>query len=147
MKFFKNYREFLYENNNSPSKDIFLNEKSDHEGWLVVGYDKKTRKAEILSIPLIRQEAVRFLQNFEAQLSKMADKFKIYSKLDIVHASEVFEHNLLINESKNIKMIHKDIDSILSKHSDMINNTYGISSDDFDKVSLDISNYILKTFK
>jgi hypothetical protein len=147
MKFFKNYREFLYENNNSPSKDIFLNEKSDHEGWLVVGYDKKTRKAEILSIPLIRKEAVRFLQNFEAQLSKMADKFKIYSKLDIVHASEVFEHNLLINESKNIKMIHKDIDSILSKHSDMINNTYGISSDDFDKVSLDISNYILKTFK
>lgn len=75
---------------------------NEHEGWLVVGFDKKTRKAEILSIPLIRKEAVRFLQNFEAQLSKMANKFQKYTKLDIVHASEVFESTIEddINENK-----------------------------------------------
>lgn len=70
------------------------NNINEHEGWVVVGYDKKTRRAEILSIPLIRKEAVRFLQNFESQLSKMADKFQKYTKLDIKHASEVFESNI-----------------------------------------------------
>lgn len=78
------------------------NNINEHEGWVVVGFDKKTRKAEILSIPLIRKEAVRFLQNFEAQLSKMANKFQKYTKLDIKHTSEVFESNIEedINENR-----------------------------------------------
>lgn len=125
------------------------NNINEHEGWVVVGYDKKTRRAEILSIPLIKKEAVRFLQNFESQLSKMADKFQKYTKLDIKHASEVFEGNIEedINENINLRNIQKDIDVILSNHADLINNVYGISSDDFDKVSNDISKYILKNFK
>lgn len=83
MSYIKTYNDFVNESK--------MNESSDHEGWLVIGFDSKTKEAEILSIPLIRKEAVRFLQNFETQMSKMSDKLKKYTKLKLVHASEVFE--------------------------------------------------------
>ena len=83
MSFIKNYNEFV-----SESK---INENDSHEGWLVIGFDTKTKEAEILSIPLIKKEAIRFLQNFEVQMSKMSDKLRKYSKLKLAHASEVFE--------------------------------------------------------
>ena len=92
MAFRKNFGEFLAENNsNDFDSDIFLSEKTDHDGWLVIGFDKDSKKAEVLSIPLIRKEAVRFLQNFEAQMGKLADGMKKYTKLKLTHASEVFE--------------------------------------------------------
>ena len=92
MSIVKNYSDFISESR--------LNEKSDHEGWLVIGFDKNTKEAEILSIPLIRKEAVRFLQNFESQMSKMAEKFRQYTKLKLVHASEVFEGRVFEHEGE-----------------------------------------------
>ena len=96
MSFVKTYSEFLNES---------LNEESKHEGWIVVGFDKKTRKAEILSIPLIRKEATRFLQSFESTMLKMAEKLRKYSKLKIVHASEVFEKETYIFEDVEYSII------------------------------------------
>ena len=78
MKLTKTYEEFLLE-------------KSGHEGWLVIGFDKKSKKAEILSIPLIKREAQRFMNNFEDQMSKLSKKMQKYAKLKLMHASEVFE--------------------------------------------------------
>jgi hypothetical protein len=91
MKFRKNFGEFIAENTKNESSGMFLSEKTDHEGWLVVGFDKDTKKAEVLSIPLLRKEAVRFLQSFESQMGKLADHMKKYTKLKLAHASEVFE--------------------------------------------------------
>lgn len=96
MAFVKTYGEFLNES---------LNEESRHEGWIVVGFDKKTRKAEILSIPLIRKEAVRFLQSFENTMHKMAEKLRKYSKFKIVHASDVFEKETYIFEDVEYSII------------------------------------------
>jgi hypothetical protein len=90
MSFIKNYNEFV-----SESK---INESDSHEGWLVIGFDTKTKEAEILSIPLIKKEAIRFLQNFEVQMSKMSDKLRKYSKLKLAHASEVFEGSVFEHE-------------------------------------------------
>ena len=91
MAFRKNFGEFIAENAKNKSNSMFLSEQSDHEGWLVVGFDKDTKKAEVLSIPLLRKEAVRFLQSFESQMGKLADHMKKYTKLKLAHASEVFE--------------------------------------------------------
>ena len=84
--------EFILQNNDvRESAEIFLSEKSDHEGWFVIGFDKDSKKAEILSIPLIKKEAIRFLQSFEVQMGKLSDNMKKYTKLKLAHASDVFE--------------------------------------------------------
>jgi len=104
MAFRKNFAEFLAENNNdSKYSDLFLSESSEHEGWLVVGFDTDTKQAEVLSIPLLKKEAIRFLQNFEVQMSKLADSMKKYTKLKLVHASEVFESIELDGESYTVE--------------------------------------------
>lgn len=105
LKAIYNMIEELQELNGSveESSDLFLNENSSHEGWLVIGFDSKTKQAEILSIPLIKREAIRFLQNFEVQMSKMAKSMKKYNKLKIVHASEVLESLDLEGIIYNIK--------------------------------------------
>lgn len=99
MSFIKNYNDFV-----SESK---INEDSQHEGWLVVGFDTQSKEVEILSIPLIKKEAIRFLQNFEVQMSKMSDKLKKYTKLKIVHASEVFEGSVFEHNGEKYTVFEK----------------------------------------